>query len=186
MRKNPRVLASAIVLVLTVALLAGCGADPTDQSSGPASAVNPVQERVGGPRLAGLTMAGEQLDPSAFAGKVTVVNFWASWCRECRREMPELIAASRTYAAEGVPFVGVNIRDSRSAATGFAEELGIPFPSLFDPDNTTLNGLREVLPPSPPSTVVLDRQGRIAATFIGEITQQDLAAPLSEILAEQA
>ncbi|MEZ5096197.1 MAG: TlpA disulfide reductase family protein [Nocardioides sp.] len=134
------------------------------------------------------TLDGEAISLADLRGRVVVVNMWWSGCVDCRKEMPELVdAAGRT--AGHANFVGINIRDT-SAAQGqaFARRFEVPYPSVFDPRGKALLAFDGSLNPQTiPSTVVLDAQGRVAASIIGPIPSTLTLVDLVEQLAgEQA
>lgn len=118
--------------------------------------------------LRGDTLDGGTWDIADALGKPVVVNVWWSNCGPCRKEMPMLQAAADELKDE-VTFVGVNTRDN-SAANGIAFErsLGVTYPSIYSPDGEALLALKG-LPRALPATVVLDDQGRVAATVSGEL-----------------
>lgn len=116
------------------------------------------------------TLDGESISLSDLRGRVVVVNMWWSGCVDCREEMPELVDAAR-QSGDQAAFVGINIRDT-SAAQGlaFTRRFKVPYPSIFDPSGKALLAFEGSLNPQTiPSTVVLDPQGRIAASIIGPI-----------------
>ena len=91
---------------------------------------------------------------------------------------PILAQASRDYAAQGVSFVGINVRDNEAAAEAFEDRYRIPYPSIADFDGRTLLELNEYVPASAvPVTLVLDRQGRVAARVLGELRKATLTGP---------
>jgi thiol-disulfide isomerase/thioredoxin len=111
---------------------------------------------------------------------VTVVNVWWSGCGPCRHEAPWLTAVANDLGDQDVEFLGINIRDS-SADNGlaFVREFGIPFRSVYDPTGIALLSFNGDVPPhAVPTTLVLDREGRIAARVLGplpsEITLRNL------------
>lgn len=122
----------------------------------------------------GETLEGEETSLEQYAGKVVVVNVWGAWCPPCRAEADELAAAARELADDGVVFLGINTRDtSRDNALSFQRTRDVPYPSIFDPSGRTLLAFRGTLPPNAiPSTVVIDEQGRVAASIIGELTSE--------------
>ena len=135
--------------------------------------------------LAGNTLTDTRLDLADLRGQVVVVNVWGSWCNPCREEAPVLARLSREYADRGVQFVGLNVKDSRAAAIAFEEEFGITYPSIEDRDGEALLALvRHVPAQAVPVTLVLDRDGRVAARVIGVTREQTLRALLDGTLAE--
>jgi thiol-disulfide isomerase/thioredoxin len=105
----------------------------------------------------------------ALRGKVVVVNVWGAWCTDCRREAPDLVEAANAADPEEVAFLGIDARDpSRENARGYERTFEVPYPSLYDPKGETLLEFRGTLTPnSIPSTIVLDREGRVAASVLG-------------------
>jgi thiol-disulfide isomerase/thioredoxin len=140
-----------------------------------------AQRKAPGP-VSGETLEGDQLSLSAYAGKVVVVNVWGSWCPPCRAEADDLAAAYRELAPKGVVFVGINTRDSsQDNGLSFQRRYQVPYPSIFDPGGRTLLAFRRTLTPnSIPGTVVIDRQGRVAASILGEVPSKTTLVDLVE------
>ncbi|HEX6447264.1 MAG TPA: TlpA disulfide reductase family protein [Streptosporangiales bacterium] len=131
----------------------------------------PVADRQAAPVLTGTSLTGSRLSTASYRGKVVVLNFWASWCAPCRSEAPSLQAVQAKTKADGVQFVGVNFKDSRSNAQVFTREFHLGYPSIYDQPGETALAFRGDLPPQAvPSTIVVDRRGRVAARIIGETT----------------
>jgi peroxiredoxin len=99
---------------------------------------------------------GGAIKLSALRGKIVVVDFWATWCQPCTRELPELEKLQRTFAAQGVVFVGVSIDKERSNAQELAARLKLTFKVLHDPEGKVAE-LYD--PPKMPSSYVIDREG---------------------------
>ena len=138
------------------------------------------------PALSGTTLAGDPLDVAALRGQVVVLNFWASWCAPCRAEAATLNeVASRTSDA-GVSFVGINVKDELESARAFERKQQVVYPSLHDQPGRLLLQFRHAIPQTPPTTLVLDRQGRVAAFFAGAVRLSDLLGPVETIAAEPA
>jgi thiol-disulfide isomerase/thioredoxin len=133
--------------------------------------------------VAGETLDGEQVSLEDYRGHVVVVNVWGSWCAPCRAEAPMLAEAADDLADKGVVFLGIDSRDpSRSAAQAFVRRFGIGYPSIYDQEGRTLLAFRGTLPPNAiPSTVVIDEQGRVAASVLGEISRTTLYDLVEEV-----
>ena len=118
----------------------------------------------------GEDLDGNPLDLADFRGKVVVLNVFASWCGPCRAEMPQVVGLAGDADPAQVQYVGVNIRDNDAAARAFAANFDVDFPSFSDPSSSVLLRLSDQLGPySLPSSVVLDRRGRMAALVLGSI-----------------
>jgi thiol-disulfide isomerase/thioredoxin len=144
----------------------------------------PPGDRDPAPALSGDTLDGGTLDVADLRGDVVVLNFWASWCGPCVAEAANLVAVSEQTADRGVRFVGVNIRDDRATALAFERKHGVEYPSLDDQPGALLTRFRKLVPQTPPTTLLLDREGRIAARFIGGLTEAELLEPVQALAAE--
>lgn len=131
--------------------------------------------------LEGQDLDGDPLSLADLRGGVAVVNVWWSACPPCRVEMPDLVGAARETRGDA-SFVGINIRDgSVEQAKAFERSFEVPYPSFFDPSGEALLPFSGTLSPrSIPSTVVLDREGRIAASVIGRMPSQQTLVDLVE------
>src|SRR3954470_10858799 len=136
--------------------------------------------------VAGKLLDGSSFDLSAWRGKVVVVNFWGSWCAECRDEAQALQQVYSDDKSRGVEFVGVDIRDDVPSALDYQRKYAITYPSLNDPDNLLALRFRGVPPNATPTTLVLDRSGRIAARQSGSILYAQLRDLVDRVLAERA
>ena len=128
-----------------------------------------------------LVADGSAWSSTSARGWVLVVNFWASWCGPCRAEQPELSRVARAYRGRGVKFIGINVRENRSAAQSYVEEFQIPYPSLHD--QAALNAAR-LQAFALPSTFILDREGVVAYRLTGKTTVAILSARLDRLLAQ--
>jgi len=139
------------------------------------------------PAVSGTTVTGAHLSLQAYRGDVVVLNFWGSWCAPCRDEAPGLGALARLLQPRGVRFVGVDIRDQPDSALAFMQTFRVGYPSISDPGDLIALEFRATDPPSAiPSTIIIDRSGRIAARIIGAVTFESLKALLVPIAAEHA
>ncbi|RNM16687.1 TlpA disulfide reductase family protein [Nocardioides pocheonensis] len=134
----------------------------------------PEAQRKAPGEVSGQTLDGDQLSLASYAGKVVVVNVWGAWCPPCRAEADDLAAAARELAPKGVVFVGINTRDaSQDNARSFERRYDVPYPSIYDPGGRNLLAFHRTLTPNAiPSTVVIDAQGRVAASILGEVTSK--------------
>ncbi|MGH8776313.1 MAG: TlpA family protein disulfide reductase [Jiangellaceae bacterium] len=147
----------------------------------------PVGERVAAPEFGGPLLDGGEFDLGSARGDVVVLNVWGSWCPPCRREAPALQAVAEALAGDGVRFVGVNVRDNQTDAQAFEDEFGVTYPSVVDESGSRMLAFRDTLPPTAiPTTLVVDREGRMAARILGEISETSLLDLVSDIAAEDA
>ena len=187
---------AAVVIVGMSLLLTGCAgsgmyaATPVVTIPATAPATNeavgvtivPAEERQQSIVVAGQTADGSELSTAQHAGDIVVVNAWASWCPPCIEELPLLAAAAEAYSDSGVTFLGLNSMDDPIAA---ASLLGSSvYRSIDDRDGAILATIPGVPPRSLPSTVILDRQGRIAVRVIGPVKPGQLESAIDALLAE--
>lgn len=158
-----------------------------DRSSGLAQPVTEYdrQDRGKPVQLAGPTLTKQRVDVADLRGDVVVVNVWGSWCAPCRTEAPVLADMATRFADRDVAFLGVNVKDNTAAAQAFEAKFAIPYPSIADPNGTALLSLTNIVPASVvPVTLVLDRQGRVAARVLGAVQESTLRTLLDSALAE--
>jgi len=137
------------------------------------------------PPFGGGTVDARQVSMTGLSGKVVVVNFWATWCLECRQEMPVLERLHRELASQGFVIVGVNVRETKDAVQRYAKELGLTFPIVLDPDGK-ISALYGVV--GLPATFLVGRDGRSVAFAIGprEWGSAPARALFNALLAEPA
>lgn len=186
--------AGAIAFTL---LLSGCAADPLAEQyaagdnkgyiAGDGSVVEiPPAERGDPIQYAGTTDDGAALGSTDYTSRVTVVNFWYAACAPCRLEAKDLEATYQKYLPQQVGFVGVNVRDQPATARGFADTFGVTYPSLVDTDGgVQFSFAGEVAPNAVPTTIVLDREGRVAARILGRVLELSILNSLIDTALEE-
>jgi peroxiredoxin len=142
-----------------------------------------------------VTFGGDLDDGGVFAsadvlGNVVIVNFWYASCPPCREEAPDLEALRVQFDDDDVVMIGVNVSDDAGTSRSFAKEFGVGYPSIVDVDDNSVQlafAEGELRPNSVPTTLVLDREGRVAARLSGLITSPSVVADIVEqLLAEKA
>jgi len=142
------------------------------------------EERGPAPDLVGATLEGGEFRLSDHLGEVVVLNVWASWCAPCRAEAPELEAVWQRVQDQGVLLVGLDTRDTVEAALAFVDAYGITYPNVLDADGRLQLLFSDTLPPQAiPSTLVVDREGRVAGRVIGRVTEATLLGLIEEVAA---
>lgn len=130
---------------------------------------------------------GSPVSSKDYAGDVLVVNFWYAGCPPCRVEAPDLEALYQKYKGEGVGFLGVNLYDSASTAASFEKDKGVTYPSALDRETgSVLLAFSKTVPPkATPTTLVIDKKGRVAARILGAIPDRSILDTLiSDAVAE--
>jgi peroxiredoxin len=193
--RSPSAGALAVALSAAAVLVTGCstGDSAVDVNNGgefrfvagtAAGEVIPEAERQRAPEFSGTLLGGGDFSSTELAGDVAVLNFWGSWCPPCRVETPEFQTVYTDVADAGVQFLGLNVKDQEQLASAFLESKGITFPSLFDPKGQVALAFRDYPASAVPSTIVLDREGRVAAVYTAEVRQEDLRTVLAELTGE--
>jgi thiol-disulfide isomerase/thioredoxin len=183
----------AVLLVVVSLLVAACsdGGSAAEQrgyvSGDGVIEQIPAAERTELPAITGRLLDGGSYDSREHRGEVVVYNVWGSWCVPCREEAPILRRVSNETAERGVRFVGINVRDNDASARAFERRYKITYPSIVTADSgEALLAFGSKLPPNAvPSTMIVDRQGRLAARIIGKTSYGTLTALIQDILAER-
>jgi peroxiredoxin len=137
------------------------------------------------PDFNGRTADGSDLSLASLKGKVVLLNFWATWCLECRPEMPAFERLHREFSAQGLAVVGINAREETSTIRAYAKELGLTFPLISDPTGK-INSAYGVI--GLPTTFLIGRSGRAVALAVGprEWSAKPARALIQALLAEPA
>jgi thiol-disulfide isomerase/thioredoxin len=194
--RRPRAIPAVVGVVLAGALLAGCSS-AADTVAGQARAGDgkgyvagdgtieqiAAADRTTSITVRGKTLEGEALDSSTFRGKVVVLNTWGSWCPPCNAEAPGLQRAWDQLKAKDVQFLGIDVREGPDAGLAFQRKLAITYPSLAWDGGGVLLQLKGKASATP-TTLVLDRRGRLAGRISGEARGTTLTDMVEQVLAE--
>jgi thiol-disulfide isomerase/thioredoxin len=194
-RSGASVAAGALALAL---LLTGCSTDPLAEQyregsnkgyiAGDGSVTEIAQAKRGAAvEFAGTTEAGDPVASVDYAGQVLVVNFWYAGCAPCRAEAPDLQKLNEEFAGKGASFLGVNVRDQAANAIAFNDRYGVTYPSVMDVnDGSAQLAFSGSIPPNAvPTTLVLDKSGRVAARILGQVSSPSILRTLiSDTIAE--
>jgi thiol-disulfide isomerase/thioredoxin len=171
-----------IVLAFALTACGGGGSSSSEESfvSGDgATTYIKISDRKIAPAITGMTLSGENYTYSK--EQVAVVNVWASWCSPCRAEAPTLVALANKYT--DVAFIGILTRDNPTNAEAFERRFKIPYPTIID--DSILIGFKGSLPANAiPTTVILDKSGRVAARISGVVTVASLSELIEKVSAE--
>jgi len=188
---------AAVALALTLAACTSPNDDLVDQyqQGGDTGFISgdgrvqeiPTDQREGAVEFSGTAIDGSTVTNDDFADTVLVLNFWYAQCGPCRAEAPILESTYQAVEPDGATFLGVNIYDGPEQATSFEQKYGISYPSLLAKEDADLKLAFADWTPlqAVPITLVLDRQGRVAARFVGQVESQSiLQTVVSDVLAE--
>ncbi|MEK7349191.1 MAG: TlpA disulfide reductase family protein [Candidatus Eisenbacteria bacterium] len=174
--------ALAAVLLLVVLAAAGCGGGAKTSSDGTAAAPSGKGE-IGtqAPAFELADLTGQNVSSSAFAGKVVILDFWATWCPPCREEVPHFVQLQSKYRDQGLTVVGLSL-DAGGAkdVAPFAEEYNVNYTMLIGADDVAkaFGGINSI-----PTTFVIDRQGKIVKRLVGFTPPEVFEATIAPLLA---
>lgn len=180
--------------LLSFLLLTACASpNASIQNSGDAGFISgdgsatflKVEERESAPKLQATSFNGETIDLNSYKNKVIVLNVWGSWCAPCRKEAKEIQDLYLKNKSSGVEFIGINIRDSKVSAEKFISNFGITYPNIYDRDGVLLLGFKDSLSANAiPSTVLIDKNGLVAARQLGPIDRALIQGFISSLVDE--
>ncbi|WP_033210291.1 TlpA family protein disulfide reductase [Gryllotalpicola ginsengisoli] len=182
--RRGRLAASALTAVLAVSALTGCTLTSLQQQyqdgdnkgyiAGSGVTEIKAADRGDPVRFTGTLEDGSSFDSRDDLGDVLVVNFWYDPCGPCIVETKDLESISKKYADQGVDFVGVNTRNDAATVQSFDKKYGVTYPSILDADDgkAQLAFSGQYRPNATPTTIVLDKKGRVAARIEGPINSQ--------------
>lgn len=177
-----------------VLLSSACGGEQAGSSSGDTKFVQGTGEitrvsaanRTSVPDLSGPSVDGKKLKLSDYRGRIVVLNVWGSWCSPCRAEAPNLAKVARETKDEEVQFIGINTRDlDKANAKAFERNYKIDYPSFYDPSGKLILKFPKntLSPQAIPSTLILDRDGKVAVRALKELSEKELRDSLAPLVA---
>ncbi|MFJ9631946.1 TlpA family protein disulfide reductase [Streptomyces sp. NPDC091280] len=195
-RARSRAVLSTAGVAVAALVLSACSSGGTSGGSGNTNFITGSDgiatvkkgDRQAAPDLSGKTIDGRTLDTADYKGKVLVVNVWGSWCSPCRAEADNLVQVAKATADKDVQFVGLNTRDtSTEPAVAFEKKYAVPYPSLYDPTGKLMLRFKKgtLNPQAIPSTIVIDRDGKIAARALQALSEEKLREMLDPVIAEK-
>jgi peroxiredoxin len=176
---------AGLIIVLTIACNAAAVESPTVTELMKGLSLSGYSSSMRPPDFSGGTADGATVSLASLRGKVVLLNFWATWCQECRPEMPAFERMHRKLAAQGLSVLGINAREGTAAIRAYAKELGLTFPLVTD-SKGEINAAYGVI--GLPTTFVIARDGRAVARGVGprEWGNDHAWAIIRALLAEQA
>jgi thiol-disulfide isomerase/thioredoxin len=185
-------------LVLATALLGSAcsgGTDAVDQTAGgqyryvgataKGKTIAEAKRKVAGPAT-GTFLGGGDWTLKSLKGQVVVLNYWATWCAPCRIETPNLQRVYITWKPKGVAFVGIDVKEAnRSPVQAFVKDNAVTYPIVFDEGAKTALQIGHLPLQGLPNTVVIDKHGRVAAVYVGNVLPADLEPVLASLTAER-
>lgn len=177
---------TTLVAAAAVLALAGCGGSSFHGSNDSnVDGTNTVQriavdDRKPAVTVSGTTLEGAALSTATWRGQVVVLNYWGSWCGPCVQETPDLKSAWAALQGKGVQFLGLDSQESATTGKGFMDANGLTYPSLRWDGGRFLLALKGQVV-APPTTVVLDAQGRVAARVLAPVSQATLVGLVQDV-----
>jgi peroxiredoxin len=194
MRFRPVATALVTVTVLSGTVACSGGKNAVDQQAGgeyryvqatKKGALIDAARRKSAGIVSGDLLSGGSYSLAQDKGKVVVLNFLATWCGPCQIETPQFDALYRERKASGVQFVGLDVKDpSKSQSRAWVQDKQITFPVVYDEPAKTALQLGNIPLAGLPATVVIDKQGRVAAVYVGSVLPKDLTPALDTLVRE--
>jgi peroxiredoxin len=185
-----------VLLAALAVLVSACtGSNAVDQNSNGTFKFNkgtalgelyPVKDRKPAGNFSAALLSGDgKVSLATAKGKIVVVNYWASWCTPCRTETPQFDLLYRKLKTQGVEFLGIDTKDEKGDARSFVKQNDISFPIVFDEQGETAIRLGNIPQTALPFTVLIDKQGRVAAVYQIALSAKDLQRAITKLQAER-
>jgi thiol-disulfide isomerase/thioredoxin len=142
--------------------------------------LKPTKERRAMPDFTLAQLGGGRWSVAQSRGKVVLLNFWATWCPPCRMETPHLVNLHERYREQGFEVIGISLDERQSVVPPFVKRYRIPYPVLLPDQDFALAAQIESLPTS----VLLDRQGRVATVYHGAVSESDVRPDVEHLIQE--
>ena len=170
-------LLTALAVLLAIVTLAAATDD-----AGSSVALQPSAQRKPAPEIKLEDSLGKTAALAQYRGQVVVLDFWATWCHGCKQEIPWFVAFHQKYASQGLTVIGVSLdEDGWKVVKPFIETAKVPYRIVLGNDATArLYGIRSM-----PDTFLIDRQGRLAATYNGMVDRDNIEKNIQDLLAER-
>ena len=193
--KRRRMLLGLVLASALVSSACSGGTDAVDQSAGgqyryvgatpKGKTIAAAKRKQAGPAT-GTLLGGGGWKLSALRGDVVVVNYWATWCAPCRVETPNLQKVYTAWKPKGVTFVGIDVKEAnRSPVRAFVKDNAVTYPIVFDEGAKTALQIGHLPLQGLPNTVIIDKQGRVAAVYVGNVLPADLEPVLASLTTER-
>jgi len=168
-----------LVMAIILSLLGGCHTQEGAEENKNLEIADTGQKA---PDMPMSGIEGGVVNLESFTGKVIVLNFWATWCPPCRKEMPLLESTYKRYQKDGLVILGINYNEERERVLKFTQEMGVSFPIILDKE---LKLTRKYGVLALPATFFIDRKGIIRDQYKGEIIEEIIATKVEPLLSEK-
>jgi len=173
-----------IISILLLTLLTSCKKQDEESVVAPPPPIplKPIGKSAAAPDFSLVDMQGKPISLKSYRGKVVVLNFWATWCPPCRKEVPDLVVIQKEYQAKGVEIIGIAMeREGKLALTPFVERQGINYRVALDDGRVSnlYDGIDAI-----PTTFFIDKKGLIRQKVEGGLSKRDIEGFVNAVLSE--
>jgi cytochrome c biogenesis protein CcmG, thiol:disulfide interchange protein DsbE len=169
-----------MAVIAVVAVVGGLLFALAPESFWRSATLTPQNERRAAPEISLPDLNGRVWNLSDHSGRVVLINYWATWCPPCRAETPALVKLANELSPRGLEVVGMSLDETKDVIPPFVAAYKIPYPILSPPEGSRLTAQVHSIP----TTLLIDKQGRIAKLFEGAASEADLRDDVERLLAE--